>query len=197
MPGVTAAPEQLRRPRSARRRASRTPRGVAVRALLVSALAGPVVGLAWWLAAPGGFRDIGDSSLTQLQSAGSTDAAFALACLISGAVAGLWWVLVRAQVLYTGSIARLVGLLVGGVLGGVLAWLSGAGLELLSLDATPDLPEASRVGDGYRPNLAVVAGVLLWPLAVGVMVLVDTVRDLVWQALNRDEDSRSGSAALS
>ncbi|MGJ7441349.1 hypothetical protein [Aquipuribacter sp. MA13-6] len=181
--------QTLRRPRPNRRRARRSPRRVAVRALLVCLAAGPFVGLLWWLLAPGGLRAPGDTYLDLLQAAGTADAAFAVACLAAGAAAGIWWVLAREEEHDARAVGRLVGLLVGGLLAAVLAWCTGALLQLLVPVEVADVPaEVLRDLTAPRPNLAVAAGVLLWPLATGVLVLVDTLRDVAWQALREDRD---------
>ncbi len=181
--------ETLRRPRPDRRRLRRSPRRVAVRALLGCLTAGPVVGLLWWLLVPGGLRTPGDTYLDVLQAAGASDAAFAVACMAGGAVAGIWWVLARGEEHDAPAVGRLVGLLVGGLLAAVLAWCTGAALHLLVPVEAADVPAdvLSRL-TAPRPNLAVAAGVLLWPLATGVLVLVDTLRDVVWQALREDRE---------
>lgn len=177
----------LQRPRSAARLRRRTPARVGLRAGLLSLVAGPLVGFVWWLSTPGGGRSPGDTYLDLVQSAGATDAAFALACLGAGSLAGIWWVLARDEVHDTRAVGRLVGLLVGGLVAAWLAWGAGAALQVVVPAQVGDLP-ADVVADLTAPRLspAVVAGTLLWPLATGVMVLVDTLRELVVQALGRD-----------
>jgi hypothetical protein len=177
-----------RRPRPASRRTRRSPRRVAVRALLAASAAGPLVGLLWWATTPGGFRSPGASYLDLVQAAGAADAGLAVACLLAGAVAGVGWVLLREESHDARAVARLVGLLVGGLLGGLLAWGTGSALQVLVPPQVGDLP-ADVVADAVSPhvNLAVVAGVLLWPLTTGVLVTVDTLRELFWQALSRDD----------
>lgn len=179
----------LRRPRPHRRRARRSPRRVAVRSLLGCVVAGPVVGLLWWLLAPGGLRDPGDTYLDLLQAAGTADAAFAVACLLAGAAGGVWWVLAREEEHDARAVGRLVGLLVGGLVAAVLAWCTGALLQRLVPVEAVDVPAEvlARLTEP-RPNLAVAAGALLWPLATGVLVLVDTLRDVAWQALREDRE---------
>lgn len=175
-------------PGPCRPRRRRHPRSVALRALLGSVLAGPLVGAAWWAASLGGLRGRGETYLELLQSVGDGDAGFALACLLAGAAAGTWWVAVRERQHDERSVARLAGLLVGGLLGAVLAWLTG---RLLSDGFPVQVPGvAADVVAGLarpRPGLAAVAGALLWPLAVGVLVAVDTLRELAWQWFTSDD----------
>lgn len=182
-----SAEETLRRPRPGDRRARRTPQRVAVRALVASAVAGPVFGLLWWLVAPGGLRSAGTSYLELIQATGATDAAFAVVCLLAGSVAGIWWVVVREQEQDARAVGRLVGLLVGGLAGAVLAWSTGALLQVVVPMAEVDVPADVRAELTVpSPNLAVVAGALLWPLATGLLVVVDTLRDLAWRAFTDD-----------
>lgn len=184
---MSAAEDQWRRPRSPSRRSRRSPRRVAVRAALLSVAAGPVVGLLWWATSLGGIRGRGSSYLDLVQSVGAADAGFALVCLLAGAAAGVWWVVAREDEHDARGVARLVGLLVGGLLAAALAWVTG----LLASVAVPlqmvGVP-AAAVAELSRPepSLAVLAGCLLWPLGVGVLVAVDTVRELVWQAVRED-----------
>ena len=179
--------DRIVRPRAAARRRRRTPTRVAVRAGLLAVAAGPLVGLVWWWLTPGGRRSPGDTYLDLVQSAGAADAAFAVACLTAGSLAGIWWVLAREEVHDARAVGRLVGLVAGGLLGAVLAWGTGALLQVLVPAQVGDLP-ADVVADLTSPrvSLAVVAAVLLGPLATGVLVLVDTLRDVVAQALVRD-----------
>lgn len=168
---------------------------MALRAAALSVVAAPLVGLTWWAVSLGGLRPRGDSYLDLVQSVGSADAAFALVCLLAGAVAGTGWVLAREEELDARGVARLVGLLVGGLLAAALAWAVGAGLAValpvqLPADLADDLADgregaaAALTTPGLSP--AVAAGCLLWPFGVGLLVAVDTVRDLAWQALRED-----------
>lgn len=184
---MSAPEDQWRRPRPQSRQARRSPRRVALRAGLLSVAAGPVVGLVWWATSLGGVRDRGTSYLDLVQSVGAADAGFALACLLAGAAAGIGWVLAREEEHDVRGVARLVGLLVGGLVAAVVAWLTGLALAVLVPLEVPGLP-ADAVAELTRPgaSLAVVAGCLLWPLGVGVLVAVDTMRELAWQAWGRD-----------
>lgn len=187
---MSAPEETLRRPRAGRRAGRRSPRRVAVRAALGSVALGPVVGLVWWLTALGGTRGRGSSYLDLLQSVGAADAGYAVLCLLVGAAAGIWWVAAREEHHDARAIARLVGLLVGGLAAAVVAWLVGAGLARLVPVAVDGIdPEVVTRLSTPGPSAAVVAGALLWPLAVGVLVVVDTARELAWQALTRDRDA--------
>lgn len=126
----------------------------------------------WWLAAPGGARPADDGYVASVQAVGGADALFALLCVVAGAVLGLWWVLVRGGSADRRSLARLAGLLVGGLVAGALARAVGVGLEtLVGSAAAGTAPELVSV--------SAVAGVLLWPLATSALVFVDTLRDLV------------------
>lgn len=177
-----------RRPRSTRARRARPPRRVALRALLGSAVAGPVVGLLWWLVAPGGLRPPGDGYLDLLQAAGDADAAFAVVCLLAGTVAGVVWVVLRDEVHDERAVARLVGLLVGGLVGAGLAWATALLLQVLVPTPAGDVPADVVAGlTAPRATVAVVAGALLWPTATGVLVTVDTLRELAWQAWSRTD----------
>lgn len=180
-----------RRPRPENRRARRSPRRVAVRALLASAAAGPLVGLLWWLLSPGGARPAGDTVLTVVQSRGATDAVYALACLVAGSVAGMVWILLREPVHDARAVARLVGLLLGGLVGATLAWLTGFMIDVLAPTVAGAGGAAAAADDPPSLSGAVVAGALLWPLAVGTLVGIDTVRELVWLRLG-GQDSRPG-----
>ena len=184
-----SAPEDRRRQAPVgSRRPRRPPRRVAFRAGLLSLAAAPVVGLLWWATALGGVGGRGRSYLDLVQSIGAADAGFAVACLLAGAAAGVWWVLAREEEHDVRGVARLVGLLVGGLAAAVLAWLTGLLLSLaVPLEMADVTAETVEELSRPRPSLAVVAGCLLWPLGVGVLVAVDTLRELAWQSLGRDE----------
>lgn len=177
----------LRRTRPRNRRGRRTPRRVAVRAAVVSLIAGPPFGLLWWVVTPGGLRSPGTSYLELIQATGATDAAFAVTCLLAGSVVGIWWVVAREEQHDARAVGRLVGLLVGGLLAAVLAWGTGTLLQVMVPVQEADVPaELLLELTVPAPNLAVLAGALLWPLATGLLVVVDTLRDLAWQALTDD-----------
>lgn len=167
-----------------RPRRPRHPRRVAARALLGSLLAGPLVGAVWWATALGGLRGRGQTYLGLLQSVGEADAGFALACLLAGTAAGAWWVAAREQAHDERAVARLAGLLLGGLLASVLAWSTGLLLATILPVQVPEVG-ADVVAGIVRPRLtlAVVAGALLWPLAVAALVAVDTLRELSWHWL--------------
>lgn len=184
----TPTEHQPRRPRSDSRRLRRSPRRVASRAALLSLAAGPVVGLLWWATSLGGVGGRGSSYLDLVQSVGAADAGFALACLLAGAAAGVWWVLAREDSHDARGLARLLGLVAGGPAAAVIAWLTGLALALAVPLQMADVT-AETVAELSRPrvSLAVVAACLLWPLGVCVLVAVDTLRELVWQSLVRDD----------
>ena len=157
---------------------------MAVRAALLSVAAGPVVGLLWWATSLGGVVGRGSSYLDLVQSVGEADAGFALACLLAGAASGVWWVLAREDTHDARGLARLVGLLVGGLVAGGLAWVTGLALSTAVPLRMADVTAEVVAGLARpRPSLAVGAGCLLWPLGVGVRVAVDTVREVAWQAV--------------
>ena len=181
---MSAPEDQWRRSRPTSRRTRRSPRRVAVRSALLSTAAGPLVGLLWWAISLGGVAGRGSSYLDLVQSVGAADAGFALACLLAGAASGVWWVLAREDRHDVRGVARLVGLLLGGLVSGVLAWTTGLVLSLLvPLEMADVTAEVVAALSRPRPSLAVVAGCLLWPLGVGVLVAVDTLREVAWQAI--------------
>lgn len=185
---MSTTPDAWHRPRPERRVARRSPRRVALRAFVASLAAGPLVGLVWWLVSPGGRRPAGDTYLELVQSVGETDGAFALACLVAGALAGLWWVVVREPEHDSRAVGRLVGLLAGGLVGAVLAWGTGWVVDVVVVPADVDGVAADVAAEFAHPRLsaATLAGALLWPLAVGVLVVVDTVRDTVARAMRSE-----------
>ncbi|WP_336923741.1 hypothetical protein [Aquipuribacter sp. SD81] len=179
------------RPRSRSRRGRRDPRRHALRALLLSLAVAPLAGLAWWAVVPGGRRPVQGGYLDLVQSRGAVDAGFALACLATGTLLGLGWVLVREDDVDARSVGRLVGLLVGGLLGAAVAWLTGWLLgTLLPVGAPPDGVSAAEVDALSGPVLtaATLVGGLLWPLAVTVLVTVDTAREVAWAAWRRHSE---------
>jgi ferric-dicitrate binding protein FerR (iron transport regulator) len=172
-----------------RPRRRRDPRRSGLRALLVSVAVAPLVGAAWWALAPGGLRPVSGGYLELVQARGAVDAAFAIACLLTGALLGIGWVLAREEVPDDRSVWRLVGLLVGGLLGAALAWCTGWLLEWVTPGSAGDVTgvpteEVARLS-GPALSAATVVGGVLWPLGVAVLVTVDTVRDAVWDAWRR------------
>jgi hypothetical protein len=123
-----------------------------------------------------------------VQSVGAGDAGFAVACLLAGAAAGVWWVLAREEEHDVRGVARLVGLLVGGLAAAVIAWLTGLLLSLaVPLEMADVTAETVAGAVPAAPEPGRRRGCLLWPLGVGVLVAVDTLRELAWQSLGRDE----------
>lgn len=150
----------------------------------------------WWVVAPGLRRPVGPAYLEGVEAAGQQDAAFALVCAVAGALTGIWWVLVRGPEQDRRSVARLVGLLVGGVGAGALAWVAGWGLDALASDGLGAAVTSSGTQPGADPvatdplpavSVATVAAVLLWPLAAATLVFVDTLRDLIVRMLGPAE----------
>ena len=137
----------------------------------------------------------GRTYLDLVQSVGAADAGFALACLLAGAAAGVWWVLAREDEHDARGVARLVGLLAGG-LRRRRSSPGSPGLLLHGARAAGDGRRARRdrgraVPAPAQPRRAS-PGCLLWPLGVGVLVAVDTLREVAWQALGRGDDDPRG-----
>lgn len=133
--------------------------------VVCSTLAGLPVGVTWWLLAPlslvekradGLYRAGGEGD----ESAVAADGWFAAVTLVAGIVVALV-VYVRTR---PGRVGPLVALVVGGVLGGVVAWQLGHLLGPGDLESTA---AGLRVGARFHGPLDVTAyGVLLaWPMA--------------------------------
>lgn len=191
---TTTRPRPGRRGRGRRRSWFR----IALAAAGVAVGFAPVVALVWWMVAPGLRRPVGSSYLDGVEAAGQQDAAFALVCAVAGALTGIWWVLLRGPEQDRRSVARLVGLLIGGCAAGALAWMTGWGLDTLVSDTLGAAVTSSGTQPGADPavtdplpavSAATVAAVLLWPLAAATLVFVDTLRDLVVRMLAPAEET--------
>lgn len=129
-----------------------------------SLVAGPLVGVVWWLLSPTALlRDHGGSAYYAGRAAEAEVAAdgwFAVCALVTGSLLGLLAALGRRGF----RLWALVALTLGGVVGSVLAWRVGAVLGPDSIDAQLD---AVREGATFRGPLQLSAlGVLLvWPIS--------------------------------
>lgn len=146
----------------------------ALRIVLAGVPAGVLAGLAWWLLAPqlrlrlsggGAFLVGGEAN----EAAVATDGWFAVCGAVAGAVVALVVVLRRRA----HDVGELVALVVGGLLGSVVAWKVGG---WLGPDAVAAQARSLRDGAVVTAPLQVRAtGVLLvWPL-VSVIVYFATV----------------------
>ncbi|NUP73367.1 MAG: hypothetical protein HOQ07_01735 [Sinomonas sp.] len=131
-----------------------------LRWLLLPSAAGPILGVAWWLAAPGG-RLYGNGS--DYGSWIGRDFAFAgLAAL--GAVSVVVF-MVRAHERF-GFAGRYLGALVGSGVGSVLMWLTGTGLgQAFGFLRTDPGLEGSAFG------LHALSALAIWPGIVAVVSL--------------------------
>lgn len=134
--------------------------GVVLRWLLAPLVAGPVLGVVWWLAAPGG-RLYGDGS--DYQQWLPRDLVF----VGLGAAAAVVVVVfvVRAHVRF-GFAARYLAALIGSLMGSVLMWLTGSGLGQAFGSSRTD-PSV----DGSSFGLQTLSSVALWPAIVAVVIL--------------------------
>ena len=191
-PGPSGRP----RPGAVRRRRRRSPRRAAVLSAATALCGAPFVGLLWWAVGPGVRRPVPVGYVEAVQVAGEQDALFALLCVVAGAATGVWWILARGPQLDAHALGRLLGLLVGGVFGGGLAWVIGWGLDVLLVQAAAVAPAAGEPVADRVPaaNLATMAAVLLWPLVTATLVFVDTLRELVVRMLE-DPDRRRGAVS--
>ncbi|MDQ4500819.1 hypothetical protein [Sinomonas sp. ASV322] len=134
--------------------------GTMLRWLFAPAAAGPVLGVAWWLASPGG-RLYGDGSdygvwLTRdFMFAGF--AALAAVCVVVPVV----WVHDRH-----GFAGRSLAALVGSGAGSLLMWLTGVGLGRAF-----GSPRSDPSIDGSAFGLQTLSELALWPAIVAVVVL--------------------------
>lgn len=148
--------------------------------------AAPVVGVLWWLLAPGG-RSVVTDRLESLEAPGAQDAW--LAAL--GAAAGLLLAVVhvasrpvdqdgRAE----SSVTCVAGLLGGCLIGSVAAWAVGRGLDIVvdAAGGTGADPAAFAVD---RLVLTSPAALLVWPLLAALVVGADAARDLIGSAIRR------------
>ncbi|WP_052207178.1 hypothetical protein [Sinomonas humi] len=133
---------------------------VVLRWLLAPLVAGIVLGVVWWLAAPGG-RLYGDGS--NYQDWLPRDLVFAGLGALAAVVVVIF--VVRAHVRF-GFAARYLAVLVGSGLGSLLMWLTGTGLGRVIGSSRTD-PKV----DGSAFGLDTLSALALWPAIVAIVVL--------------------------
>ncbi|MEV7661790.1 hypothetical protein [Paenarthrobacter sp. NPDC089316] len=136
--------------------------------LVLPAVSGIVVGLLWWLLAPGGLNLLsGNPDLSNPDNPESwlpRDLVLAALMLVSGCATGL---LLDGKLLGSSARRRLVYALLGGVAGALTAWL--AGLLAAQLWGPPPNP---NLGPGYGFTLRSYAVLLLWTGATAFVTFV-------------------------
>lgn len=158
--------------------------------------AAPVVGVLWWLLAPGG-RSVVTDRLESLEAPGAQDAWFAAL----GAAAGLVLAVVHVASRPVdrdpragSSVSCVAGLLAGCLAGSVAAWAVGRGLDVV-LDATAVTGAEPAALAVDRLLLTSPAALLVWPLLAALVVGADAARDLVGSAWGRrSPDGRDSDA---
>ncbi|QFQ96587.1 DUF2567 domain-containing protein [Streptomyces phaeolivaceus] len=137
----------------------------AVATVVMALLGGALLGLLWWWLAPH-VPLVSDGSAvyfrdTEGEQAVGVDGTFTLLALGAGALSGLVVFLLRRR----GGVPLVVALLVGGLLGAVLAWRLGVWLG----PETDVAARAKEVGQGVTFSaplkLAAKGALLAWPLA--------------------------------
>lgn len=130
---------------------------------VLSAAGGVVAGLGWWLAAPGGGIW---GSPTDYQQWLARDLVLAGWCALAGLVAGL--ILVRSGAKdRTVVLARFGALIVGGLLGSVIAWRLGVLGGDLFQTPPPNMSHPSMVF-----SLRAAPILLVWPMVSALVVFV-------------------------
>ena len=133
----------------------------------LSAGAGVVLGILWWLAAPGGaFYGDGKDYAIWL----ARDLVLGGLCVLAGLTAAV--LLVRAAARRGGgadATARLLAVVAGGLLGSVLAWRMGVFAGDLFRTPPDNMPNPSMVFSLRSPTV-----LLLWPLATAAAVFLFT-----------------------
>jgi hypothetical protein len=142
---------------------------------------GPVVGVLWWLLAPGG-RSVATGALPALQAPGAQDAWFATLGAAAGLVVAVLWVGGRPAVPDGASVRCLVGVLAGSLAGAVVAWAIGLGLDA-AVGAAPQPPGGPPAV--AELGLASPAALLVGPFVTALVVAADTARDLLAERLGR------------
>jgi hypothetical protein len=159
----------------------------ALRCATAPLLAAPVVGVLWWVLAPGG-RSVVTERLAGLEAPGAQDAWFAALGALAGLVLAAVWVAARpAGPQRAAPVAPcVVGLLLGCLAGSLLAWGVGRGVDVVldSVAGTGAVPAAPAVD---RLVLTSPAALLVWPLVAALVVAADAARDLVGSAVHRRE----------
>ncbi|WP_394941050.1 hypothetical protein [Psychromicrobium sp. YIM B11713] len=133
-----------------------------------TAAAGIVVGLLWWLLAPGGaFYGKGTDTSIWLPR----DLMLGLLCLLAGIVTGA---LLIPQRKHRGSWVKLVAAVLGAALGGVVAWLLGTFAGVLWGPST-----SGSVSESVAFSLRSYAVLVLWPFACALVFFVFTLGSLL------------------
>ncbi|MGF1645430.1 MAG: hypothetical protein ACFCVF_00675 [Kineosporiaceae bacterium] len=142
--------------------------------------AGPVVGVLWWVLAPGG-RSVVTGALPTLQAPGSQDAWFATLAAAAGLVVAIVWVGGRPAVPDATSARCLMAALAGSLAGAAAAWAVGLALDAVIRSTPPSgaSPTVTELG------LASPAAILVWPFVVALVVAADTARDLLASGFRR------------
>ena len=148
--------------------------------------AAPVVGVLWWVLAPGG-RSVVTDRLESLEAPGAQDAWFAALGALAGLVLAV--VHVASRPVEPGpraglSVSCVAGLLAGCLAGSVVAWAVGRGLDIV-LDATAGTGAEPAALAVDRLVLTSPAALLVWPLLAALVVGADAARDLVGSAWGR------------
>ncbi|MDR6989404.1 hypothetical protein J2Y66_003919 [Paenarthrobacter nitroguajacolicus] len=132
------------------------------------AAAGVVLGLLWWLLAPGGLNLVsGNPELADAANPASwlpRDLVLAGLVLLAGCFTG---VMLDGKLQGSGVGRRLAFALVGGVLGGIVAWLAG----LLAAQLWGPAPDPA-LGPGFGFTLRSYAVLVLWPAATAFITFV-------------------------
>ncbi|GGJ20220.1 hypothetical protein [Paenarthrobacter histidinolovorans] len=136
--------------------------------LIIPAVSGIVVGLLWWLLAPGGLNLVsGNPDLSNPDNPESwlpRDLVLAALMLVSGCATGL---MLDGKLERASASRRLVFALLGGAAGALLAWLTG--LLAAQLWGPPPNP---ALGPGYGFTLRSYAVLLLWTGATAFVTFI-------------------------
>ncbi|WP_052663562.1 hypothetical protein [Psychromicrobium lacuslunae] len=133
-----------------------------------TAAAGVVVGLLWWLLAPGGaFYGKGTDATVWLPR----DLMLGLLCLIAGLVSGL---LLLPQRRSKAAWTKLLAALLGGALGAVVAWLIGTFAGVLWGPSS-----SGNLSESVAFSLRSYTVLLLWPFACALVFFVFTLASLL------------------
>jgi hypothetical protein len=142
---------------------------------------GPVVGVLWWVLAPGG-RSVVTGALPALQAPGSQDAWFATLSAAAGLLIAVLWVGGRPAVPDGAWVRCLVGVLAGSLAGTVAAWAVGLALDTA---VTAPVPEAGGPPGVTDLALASPAALLVGPFVTALVVAADTARELLAARVGR------------
>ena len=148
--------------------ASPTRRSGGVLWLVLPAVSGVVVGILWWVLAPGGLNLLsGNPALSQPSTTDTwlpRDMTLAALTLVAGCATGL---VLDGKLKGADAVRRLTFALVGAAAGGVVAWLVG----LLLGQVWGPAPDPV-LGPDYGFTLRSYAVLLLWPGALAFITLV-------------------------